>query len=45
MRPAFRAQPAEGKFRTLVVDVPWEYDNDFLGRGAPQYALMGPWKR
>ena len=34
-------QPREGKFRTLVVDVPWEYDNDWLGRGAPQYALMG----
>jgi N6-adenosine-specific RNA methylase IME4/ParB-like chromosome segregation protein Spo0J len=34
-------QPREGKFRTLIVDVPWEYDNDFLGRGAPQYALMG----
>jgi N6-adenosine-specific RNA methylase IME4/ParB-like chromosome segregation protein Spo0J len=33
-------QPRQGKFRTLVVDVPWEYDNDYLGRGAPQYALM-----
>jgi N6-adenosine-specific RNA methylase IME4 len=34
-------QPREGKFRTLVVDVPWAYDTDWLGRGAPQYALMG----
>jgi N6-adenosine-specific RNA methylase IME4 len=33
-------QPREGKFRTLVVDIPWEYEMDFLGRGAPQYALM-----
>lgn len=33
-------QPREGKFRTLVVDVPWDCDNDKLGRGAPQYALM-----
>jgi N6-adenosine-specific RNA methylase IME4 len=33
-------RPREGKCRTLVVDVPWEYNNDYLGRGAPQYALM-----
>jgi N6-adenosine-specific RNA methylase IME4 len=33
-------QPHVGKFRTLVVDVPWEYDTDWLGRGQPQYALM-----
>jgi N6-adenosine-specific RNA methylase IME4 len=33
-------QPREGKFRTLVVDVPWKYDTDWLGRGSPQYALM-----
>jgi N6-adenosine-specific RNA methylase IME4/ParB-like chromosome segregation protein Spo0J len=33
-------QPQKGKFRTLVVDPPWAYDNDFLGRGAPQYALL-----
>jgi ParB/RepB/Spo0J family partition protein len=33
-------QPRVGKSRTLVIDVPWEYDNDWLGRGAPQYALM-----
>jgi ParB/RepB/Spo0J family partition protein len=33
-------QPRKGKYRTLIVDPPWEYDNDFLGRGAPQYALM-----
>lgn len=33
-------RPREGKFRTLVVDPPWEYEIDFVGRGAPQYALM-----
>jgi ParB/RepB/Spo0J family partition protein len=33
-------KPHEGKFRTLVVDPPWQYDFDFLGRGAPQYALL-----
>jgi N6-adenosine-specific RNA methylase IME4 len=33
-------QPREGKFRTLVVDPPWAYDMDFLGRGAPKYSLM-----
>src|SRR5215472_8356447 len=33
-------RPIEGKFRTLVVDVPWACDSDWLGRGAPQYALM-----
>jgi ParB-like chromosome segregation protein Spo0J len=33
-------QPRDGKFRMLVVDVPWAYDTDWLGRGAPQYALM-----
>jgi N6-adenosine-specific RNA methylase IME4 len=32
--------PVAGKYRTLVIDPPWEYDMDFLGRGAPQYALM-----
>jgi N6-adenosine-specific RNA methylase IME4 len=34
-------RPRKGKYRTLVVDVPWEYDSDWLGRGQPQYALMG----
>jgi N6-adenosine-specific RNA methylase IME4 len=33
-------QPREGKYRTLVVDVPWEYDTDWPGRGAPQYAVI-----
>jgi N6-adenosine-specific RNA methylase IME4/ParB-like chromosome segregation protein Spo0J len=28
------------KFRTLILDPPWKYDADFLGRGAPKYALM-----
>jgi N6-adenosine-specific RNA methylase IME4 len=31
---------AAGRHRTLVVDPPWAYDLDFLGRGAPKYALM-----
>jgi N6-adenosine-specific RNA methylase IME4 len=33
-------RPRGGKFRTLVVDPPWEYEIYFVGRGAPQYALM-----
>jgi N6-adenosine-specific RNA methylase IME4 len=33
-------RPREGKFRTLVIDIPWEFDVDLLGRGQPQYALM-----
>jgi ParB/RepB/Spo0J family partition protein len=33
--------PTPGKFRTLILDPPWAYDNDWLGRGAPQYNLMG----
>jgi ParB/RepB/Spo0J family partition protein len=32
--------PQPGRYRTLVLDPPWEYDNDFLGRGAPKYALL-----
>jgi N6-adenosine-specific RNA methylase IME4/ParB-like chromosome segregation protein Spo0J len=35
-----RLAPTVGKFRTLVLDPPWAYDNDFLGRGAPKYALL-----
>jgi ParB/RepB/Spo0J family partition protein len=34
-------RPREGTFRTIAIDPPWAYDNDFLGRGAPAYALMG----
>jgi N6-adenosine-specific RNA methylase IME4 len=33
-------KPVVGKFRTLVIDPPWEYDNDFLGRSKPDYATM-----
>jgi N6-adenosine-specific RNA methylase IME4 len=32
--------PIAGKFRTLVIDPPWQYDADFLGRGRPSYATM-----
>jgi hypothetical protein len=32
--------PVEGKFKTLVIDPPWQYEIDFLGRGAPAYATM-----
>jgi N6-adenosine-specific RNA methylase IME4 len=33
-------QPREGKFRTLVVDIPWKSDTNWLGRSAPKYAQM-----
>jgi N6-adenosine-specific RNA methylase IME4 len=29
-----------GRFRTLVIDPPWRYDSDFIGRGQPTYATM-----
>jgi N6-adenosine-specific RNA methylase IME4/ParB-like chromosome segregation protein Spo0J len=32
--------PIAGKFKTLVIDPPWKYDMDFLGRGAPNYKTM-----
>jgi ParB/RepB/Spo0J family partition protein len=32
--------PAAGKHKALVIDPPWQYEMDFLGRGAPKYALM-----
>jgi N6-adenosine-specific RNA methylase IME4 len=32
--------PVVGKFRTLLFDPPWQYDMDFLGRGAPSYKTM-----
>jgi N6-adenosine-specific RNA methylase IME4 len=32
--------PVAGKYRTLVLDPPWPCESDFLGRGAPKYALM-----
>jgi hypothetical protein len=32
--------PVAGKFRTLIIDPPWQYDADFLGRGKPVYGTM-----
>ena len=32
--------PIVGRFRTLVIDPPWRYDIDFLGRSRPDYATM-----
>jgi N6-adenosine-specific RNA methylase IME4 len=32
--------PVAGRFKTLVLDPPWRYDQDFLGRGAPDYDTM-----
>jgi N6-adenosine-specific RNA methylase IME4 len=32
--------PVVGKHRTLVIDPPWQYDADFLGRGKPDYDTM-----
>ena len=33
-------RPREGKWRTLVLDIAWESDTNFLGRVAPLYATM-----
>jgi N6-adenosine-specific RNA methylase IME4 len=30
----------EGRFRALVIDPPWPYELDFIGRGKPTYAIM-----
>jgi N6-adenosine-specific RNA methylase IME4 len=32
--------PVMGKHRTLVIDPPWQYDVNFLGRGKPDYDTM-----
>jgi N6-adenosine-specific RNA methylase IME4 len=32
--------PKVGKFRTLVIDPPWAYDDEMLGRGGVPYATM-----
>jgi ParB-like chromosome segregation protein Spo0J len=32
--------PVVGKFKTLVLDPPWQYDADLAGRGAPSYQTM-----
>ena len=31
---------AEGKFKTIVIDPPWEYEANFFGRTHPEYATM-----
>jgi N6-adenosine-specific RNA methylase IME4 len=33
-------RPVAGKHLTLVLDPPWRYDIDFLGRSRPDYATM-----
>ena len=33
-------RPALGRFRTLVLDCPWEYEQDLRGWGRPTYATM-----
>jgi ParB/RepB/Spo0J family partition protein len=33
-------KPVEGKFKTLVVDPPWQYEFSFLGGAAGSYATM-----
>jgi ParB/RepB/Spo0J family partition protein len=32
--------PVVAKCHTLIVDPPWKYDMDFVGRGRPDYACM-----
>jgi hypothetical protein len=32
--------PIVGKFKTLVIDAPWQFDDNFLGRGSPDYNTM-----
>ena len=32
--------PVEGRFRTLIIDPPWAYDQSIAGRARPQYATM-----
>jgi N6-adenosine-specific RNA methylase IME4 len=33
-------RPIVGKFKTIVIDPPWKYESDFLGRAGPDYATM-----
>jgi len=33
-------KPIKGKFATIVIDPPWEYDENIIGRTKPEYALM-----
>jgi N6-adenosine-specific RNA methylase IME4 len=32
--------PVAARFKTLIIDPPWRYDADFLGRGKPDYGTM-----
>lgn len=36
-----RLSIVKGRYRTIVVDPPWEYDTNLLGRSRPEYAVMG----
>lgn len=31
---------AEGKFKTILIDPPWQYDTNLIGRTQPEYATM-----
>ena len=33
-------KPIKGNFKTIVIDPPWEYDENIIGRTKPDYALM-----
>jgi hypothetical protein len=33
-------RPIAGKFKTLLLDPPWEHDQDVAGRAKPGYATM-----
>ena len=35
-----KLRPVPGKFATLIVDCPWEYDQSLAGRARPPYATM-----
>jgi N6-adenosine-specific RNA methylase IME4 len=35
-----KLKPIQGKFRTLIVDCPWEYEQPLQGRARPDYATM-----
>jgi len=32
--------PIKGKFKTIVIDPPWNYDENIIGRTKPTYALL-----
>ena len=36
----FSLTPVEGKHKTLIIDPPWDYDQNLAGRAAPGYATM-----